>query len=155
MVPEVTPLSADFTPDLRTPEDTALAKSTFVFRGMPIYESGQEIDPSFRISVFDSEVAKLQNRWTDDDEALVVEELRERGPSGVMYVEVIPVPVEKPWNGYDELTDADRIVDLAIGTGADLSLVIAYESENLNRELVIDALQAALAEADETIIVSA
>ena len=155
MVPAETSLSADFTPDLRTDEDTALAKSTFKFRGMPIYESGQEVDPTYRISVFDSEVAKLQNQWSDADEALVVDALRNNGPIGQMYVEVIPVPAEKPWNGYDELTDADRIVDLAIGTGADLSLVVAYETENLNRELVIDALQAALAEADETIIVSA
>ena len=155
MVPEVTALEAAFTPDLRTDEDIAIAKSTFKFRGMPIYESGQEVDPTYRISVFDSEVAKLQNGWTDDDEAFVVETLRHNGPIGQMYVEVIPVPAEKPWNGYDELTDADRIVDLAIGIGADLSKVIAYETENANREAVIDALQATLTEADETIIVSA
>jgi hypothetical protein len=155
MVPEVTALAAIFTPDLRTDEDIAVAKSSFTFRGMPIFENGQEVEPIYRIAVFDTEVAKLQNGWTDEDEALVVEELRTRGPIGQMYVEVIPVPAEKPWNGYDELTDADRIVDLATGIGADLSLVMAYEAENQNRETVIDALTAALAEADETITVSA
>jgi hypothetical protein len=155
MVPEVTLLTADFTPDLRTDEDTTLAKSAFDFRGLPIYESGQPVDPTYRISVFDSEVAAMQNGWSEEDEKLVVDTLRNNGPIGQMYVEVIPVPAEKPWNGYDELTDADRIVELATGIGADLTQVAAYESENLNRELVMDALQAALAEADETIIVSA
>ena len=155
MVPKQTALSADFGPDLRTDEDVTLAKSVFTFKGMPIYENGQELDPSYRISVFDSEVAKLQNGWSDEDEAAVVEALRFNGPVGQMYVEVVPVPAEKPWNGYDDLTDASRIVDLAIGTGADLSQVAAYESENLNREDVLWALQSAQAEAAETITVSA
>lgn len=154
MVPEVTELSADFSPDGRTNEDLALAKSTFVFRGMPIYENGQPVSPSYRISVFESEVAKLRNGWTDEDEALVVEKLR-TGPIGQMYVEVLPVPADKPWNGYDDLTDADRIVDLALAVDADLSKVEQYEREHANRQSVIEALQAATADADETIIVSA
>lgn len=154
MVPGVTELGAQFTPDLRTDEDTEFAKSTFTFRGLPIWENGQTIDPFFRISVFDSEVAKLQAGWTDDDEALVVDTLR-NGPIGTMYAELLPVPAEKPWNGYDELSDADRIVELAVAIGSDLNLVAKYESENQNRQDVIEALQAALASADETIIVSA
>ena len=155
MVPEVTELSADFSPDLRTDVERDLALSTFSFRGLAIYENGQTVDPTYRISVFDSEVAKLQNGWTDEDEKEVVEELRHGGPIGLMYVEVIPVPTDKPWAGYDELTDAYRIVELATGIGADLSQVVSYERENKNREDVIDALEAAVAEADETIIVSA
>jgi hypothetical protein len=155
MVPESKFLSADFTPDLRTDVERDLALSTFTFRGMPIYENGQPVDPTYRISVFDSEIAAMQNGWTDEEHALVLEELRTRGPNGQMYVEVVPVPAEKPWNGYDELTDADRIVELAIGIGADLSKVVAYESATLNREAVVDALQGAMAAADETIIVRA
>ena len=154
MVPAVTPLEAQFTPDLRTDVERDLALSTFQFRGLAIHENGQPVDPTYRISVFDSEVAKLQNGWTDADEAAVVAALRS-GPIGQMYVEVVPVPVEKPWNGYDELTDADRIVELATAIGADLSQVVAYERENRDRDDVIEALKAAEAEADETIIVSA
>ena len=154
MVPAVAELTANFTPDLRTAEDTALAKSVFTFRGMPIYEDGSDIDPAFRISVFDSEVAKLQNRWTDAEEALVVEALRTAVGSGGC-AEVIPEKTPKPWNGYDGLEDADKIVELALAIDADLTQVEMYERENLNRDKVIEALQAAASERDETITVGA
>jgi hypothetical protein len=153
MVPEVQELRANFTPDLRNSEDTALAKSAFVFRGMPIYEDGSEVDPSYRISVFDSEVAKLQEGWTEDDEALVIAALRATVGQGC--VEVIPAAAAKPWNGYDSLTDADKVVELALAIDADLAQVAQYERENLNRPAVVEALQAAAAERDETITVSA
>jgi hypothetical protein len=154
MVPEQRELVAKFSPDLRTDADLAFAKSTFNFRGLPIREGGQEISPAYRVSVFDSEVAALQNGWTSDEEALVVEALRAASPSP-MFAEIVPVAAEKPWNGYDELVDADRIVELALAIDADLDKVAQYETENLNREDVIEALKAAVAEADETIIVSA
>lgn len=155
MVPEQSELFAEFTPDLRTDADTILAKSTFSFRGLAIYENGQHVDPTYRISVFDSEFAKLQNGWSDEDEALVIKTLREKGPIGQMYVEAIPVAADLPWNGYDELSDIDRILDLAVGINADLESVLKYERENQNREDVVAALQAAIAEDSETIIVSA
>lgn len=155
MVPYQRHLSADFGPDLRTDEDLNLAKSVFTFRGLPIYENGQPVDPAFRVSVFDSEVAKLQNGWTDEEEAMVVEALLHNGPIGQMYVEVVPTPAEKPWNGYDELEDAARIAELAVAINADLEQVIRYEAENANRFYVLEALEAAKADADETIIVSA
>ncbi len=155
MVPETRELLAQFTPDLRTDADITLAKSTFTFRGLAIHENGQHVDPTYRISVFDSEFAKLKEGWTDDEEALVVDTLRNRGPLGQMYVESVPVAAEKPWNGYDELDDAGRIVELAVAIGADLTLVEQYERENEGRPEVLEALKAAIDSADETIIVSA
>jgi hypothetical protein len=155
MVPEQTELQAEFTPDLRNEEDTAIALASLTFRGLPIFEDGRPVQPHYRISVFDSEIARLQNGWTEDDEALVVETLRTRGPIGVMYVEVLPVPAEKPWNGYDDLTDADRVVELATAIDADLQKVAQYERENKNRPAVLAAIEAAIAAAGETIIVSA
>jgi hypothetical protein len=155
MVPEQTELSADFNPDLRNPEDTSVALSELTFRGLAIYEDGRPIQPHYRISVFDSEIAKMQNGWTDEDEALVVQALRTGGPIGEMYVEVVPVAAEKPWNGYDELDKADRVVELALAIGADLEKVAQYEAENQNRPGVIAALQDAIEEAGETIVVSA
>lgn len=152
---EVRGLEAQFNPDGRTDADLALAKSVFNFRGLAMYENGQLVDPGYRVSVFDSEVAKLQHGWTQDEHDLVVDALRHNGPIGQMYVEVIPVAAEKPWNGYDELSDADRIVELALAIDADLTKVVQYESENRNRPQVIAALEAEIASADETIIVSA
>lgn len=154
-LPEQKALIADFGPDLRNDDDLALAKSTFTFRGLPIRENGQTIDPAYRISVFDSEVAKLRLGWTDEEEALVVDTLRNNGPIGQMYVEVLPVAASKPWNGYDELDDAARIVELALGINADIEQVALYEKQNQNRAEVLDALAALDTAASETIIVSA
>ena len=155
MVPEVTALAADFSPDLRTDEDIAFAKSRFNFRGMPIYESGKEVEPVYRISVFDSEVAKLQNRWTAADEALVIETLRGSNMNGAAFAELVPEPASKPWNSYDEVSDPTRIVELALDIGADLEKVLQYEQENLNRPEVTAEIKVAIAAADETIVVSA
>lgn len=155
MVPEQTELSADFTPDLRNDDDTALALASLNFRGLPIYEDGRPVQPHFRISVFDSEYARLQNGWTEDDEALVIDALRSGGQLGSMYVEFVPAPADKPWNGYDELTDAKRIVELALAIDADLVKVEQYERENRNRVDVLKAVQDAISEAGETIVVSA
>jgi hypothetical protein len=155
MVPEQPELHAQFNPDWRTDIDLALAKSTFTFRGLAIYENGQEVNPAYRISVYDSELAKLRDGLSDEDEALIVEKLRNSGPIGQMYVEVIPAAASKPWNGYDDLKDADRIVELALAINADLERVVQYERENLNRPAVVDALKAAIEKAGETITVSA
>lgn len=155
MVPEVTALDAEFTPDLRTDEDLAFGLSHFNFRGLPIYASGEEVGASYRVSVFDSEIAKRQNGWTDADEALVVDTLRSSGMLGPAFLEMIPEPTEKPWNGYDSIEDADRILELAIGIDADLQKVLAYETENQNRPEVTATLKVAIAEASENIVVSA
>jgi hypothetical protein len=155
MVPEQTELSANFTPDLRNEEDTALALASLQFRGLPIFEDGRPVAPNFRISVFDSEIARLQNGWTEDDEALVVETLRARGPIGVMYIEVVPAAAPKPWNGYDNAEDAEKIVELAVAIDADLEKVLQYERENKARPEVIAALDAAIDAAGEIIVASA
>lgn len=155
MVPETRALDAQFSPDLRTDEDLAFALSTFNFRGLPIYESGEEVGASYRVSVFDSEVAKLQLGWTDEEEALVVDTLRNSGMIGQAFAELVPEPAAKPWNGYDDVEDADRILELALAIGADLDKVLAYETENKNRPEVTATLKIAITEADETIVVSA
>jgi len=155
MVPEQTELSADFSPDLRNDEDTAVALASLKFRGLAIFEDGRPVQPHYRISVFDSEIARLRNGWTDEDEAEVIEALRTRGPIGTMYVEVLPVAAEKPWNGYDNLKDADKVVELALAIDADLVKVAQYERENKARAEVIAALEAAITAAGETIVVSA
>jgi hypothetical protein len=155
MVPEVPALDAQFTPDLRTDEDLAFALSTFNFRGLPIYESGKEIPGSYRVSVFDSEIARMQNDWTEADEALVLQVLRDSGMNGTAFAELVPEPAEKPWNGYDEVQDAPRILELALAIDADLAKVLQYEVENQNRPEVTAELKIAIASADETIVVSA
>lgn len=152
-LPEQKELTAEFTPDLRDDEALEFALSVFNFRGLPIYESGQKIDGSYRVSAYDTELAQRQQGWTDEERLLVEEALR--NTNSAMCQELVPAPAEKPWNGYDTLTDPARIVELAVGINADLATVIKYEEQNENREAVIEALQLAQEGGAETIVVSA
>ncbi len=155
IIPEQRELSVSFSPDLRTDEDVAFANSTFTFRGMPIFENGQPVKTTYRIAVFDTEVAMLQNGWTEAETKLVIATLRASSHIGSQFAELVPDPAPKPWNGYDEVDNVERIVDLAVAIDADLTKVIQYERENASRPEVIEALQAVLDAADEQIIVSA
>ena len=155
MVPEQRELIANFSPDLRTDADLALALSTFTFRGLPIYENGKEVSPAMRVSVYDSEVARLQEGLTEGEEELIVAALRSSSHLGTAFVESVPVAALKPWNGYDDVTDADRVVELALAIDADLAQVLQYERENASRPEFVAALKEAIDSADETIVVSA
>ena len=81
--------------------------------------------------------------------------LRTSGPIGAMYVEVIAAKATKPWNGYDDVTDADRVLELAVAIDADLLKVAQYERENRARPEVLAKIDAAIAAAGEQITVSA
>ena len=140
MIPEVTRLEAEFSHDAITPKDAFFAKANLNFSGMPEDEAGHEIDPVYRISVFDSEAARLARGWSVEEEELVVEKLRSANENGSYFVEITPDPIEKPWNNYDE-TAPDKIVEIAKLVNADLEQVLAYEREHANRLGVIDALQ--------------
>lgn len=153
MEPEVSFLEAQFSHDPVTPKDALVAKSNLKFIAVPEDEAGNEIDPSYRVSVFDSEAAKLANGWSDEEEALVVEKLRESADLGNAFCEVLPDPILAPWPNYDS-TDPDAILGIARQIDADLEQVLAYERENANRPGVVDALAAAL-EGEPTVVVRA
>lgn len=143
MTAPVAGLEAEFTHNGATPKDALVAKSSMKFTGVPQDEAGNDIDPAYRISVFDSEAAKLANGWTEDEEQLVIDALRASGDLGRAFVEILPEPVEAPWPNYDQ-TDPEEIVKVAGLINADLELALAYEKENQKRPGVIDALSEAL-----------
>lgn len=152
MVPPVTELVALFTHNLLTRDDAEEAKSRMHIRGTTEDEAGRPIDPAYRLSVFDSEVAQLQNGWTDEETDLVVAKLRSLLNRGDV-IEIEPEPVVKPWNGYDAIEEPDRIVELALAVEADLAKVLAYEKANKARPEVIDALRAEIADGEEESVV--
>ncbi len=126
------------------------------FHGMQEDESGRPLPIEIRLAVFDSEVAKLANHWSDEVEAEVVEWLRSNPRYGVDFVEVVPAPVGKPWPGYDGVDDPDRIIEIAGDIEADLNAVLRYEKENAKRDWVIAALEREIESLDEAeIVVSA
>jgi hypothetical protein len=124
------------------------------FHGMQENEAGREYDITPRLALFDSEREQLKNGWSDSERELVENTLRKSPAYGRHFVEVVPAPVERPWRGYDDVADTDRILELAIAIDADFSQMIAYEKANQNRDEVLEALEAAQAE-DETEIVTA
>lgn len=155
MIPFVRPLEAVFGRGGLTPEAITEGKAKLTFHGLMEYESGEDLDPTYRLAVFDSEVAKLQEGWTDEEEALVVNVLRASEENARAYVEIIPAPAEIPWANYAEVDDPDKVVEIALTIGADLAEVIRYESENENRERWLDALTKAKDTQEEVVIVRA
>ena len=150
MAPAVPTLEAVFEHSLATKADIEAAKSGMHFHGLMQLDNGQDFGHGLRVSVFDAEHAQLQNGWSDEDTALVVETLRNI-PSGD-FIEVEVAAAEKPWNRYDELEDPERIVELAREFGADAQSVIAYEVENRNRPQVIEPRELAIDEIEEAVV---
>jgi len=144
-------LEAEFTHNGITDKDVFIAKATFNFVGIPEDEAGNPIDPSYRVSVFDSEAAALANGWTEEEEQLVCDALRRHMEYGSALVEILPEPTEAPWPNYDQ-TDPEKITEIAVGIGADLELALQYEKENAAREGVIaDLLDALRTEPSEVV----
>jgi hypothetical protein len=155
MVPEVRSLEAEFSRGALTPEAITEAKAKLTFHGLMEHESGEDLDPVYRMSVFDSEVMQLQLGWTDDERELVENVLRASDENGRAYVEVIPAPATIPWANYDEIEDPKKVVEIANTIEADLDEVIRYELENQNRERWLKALTEAKATQEEVVIVKA
>ncbi len=103
-----------------------------------------------RSGVYDTMEAQRQNGWTDAERELVewkLDDIAARIPSFVRKLIPEHVPAPRPWQSYDE-TAGERVVAIA----AELRLVpeaLRYERENLNREGIVTALEAALEPGDE------
>lgn len=135
-------LEAQFDPRGLTDYERETAASLMSFHGIPEdKESGRDVDVRGILSLFDSAKAKKHFKWTDEEEKLVVQTLRESERCGIDYVEVVQPRRPAPWGGYDKLTDVEQIVELAVATETPIGDVLAYERDNLNREDLIAALE--------------
>lgn len=110
-------------------------------RGLP-----DGIDPSYRLSVFDTEWAQHAHAW-DPETREYVEAFLQRNPSfGTDYILVEEPKVAAPWPRYDEIKDVKRLVAKVVEDGFDIADVIAYEIQNQDRPDVLAALDAAKSE---------
>lgn len=136
------PLEAQFDPRGLTDYEKETAAGKLHFHGLPEdADTGIDVSPMSRMSLFDSEEAKKQYRWSDEEHDLVVDTLRESDRNGLDFIEVETPKRPAPWNGYDKLTDAEQIAKLTIATETPVETVLAYERENENRDDVIAALE--------------
>lgn len=95
---------------------------------------------------FDTDLEAVQNNWDDDTKEMVERHiliLCEREPTRCQMIAREVAKAVAPWATYDA-TPVDQIVALAQATGF-VSEALAYERENLDRPLVTDGLQVALA----------
>jgi hypothetical protein len=150
-------LEAQFEPRGLTDYDLEqILKSTVALHGLPEDSlEGGEISPRSRLGVFDSRKAAESLEWTDEDHDLVVEKLRASSENGLRFIEILAPKRPAPWNGYDNLDSAERILAAVDATGVDPAEVIAYERENADREEVIAALTELLPEEELAITIDA
>jgi len=125
------------------------------FHGMQQDESGRDLPVEIRLSVFDSEIAALQNGWSDAQEQQVIDKLLSSNRRGTDFQLVEKIPASLPWNNYDEISDPERVLLVAETIGADLNQVFAYEAAHQNRKDILEAISEAQALAGEEIVVTA
>lgn len=153
-------LEAQFENKGLTDQEVEIGLKTFNWPGLPEdRETGTLVSPISHLSVFDSESARKQYGWSDEDENLVVQTLRSNSGLGREFIEVEVPKAPAPWAGYDKLESADKIAEIALATETKLADVIAYELENRDREDVIDVLRDLLdsddSEAESKVVIEA
>lgn len=129
-----------------TPEERELAVSTWVFEGS--YQNLDEVStvpPDYRIGVFDSEQAQLENGWNDELRIDVEQHLIRHSQR---FEDVLVVPattIPPPWPRYDEFAGKPAaLIHKLFEDGHSLDAVLTYERATQKREEIILALEDAI-----------
>lgn len=147
-------IDAQFQRNLVSDEDFAVAFQSFHFPGLPFSEeTNSNVSPRYRVSVWDSEWAQLNEGWTDEEIDLMIEALRRDPGLGVDFVELAPTKAAEPFPNYDSLS-VEKILEVVEIASIDPETVLAYERENANRKELLDALQGVTA-GDDAVVVQA
>jgi hypothetical protein len=133
---------ASFKPDGLQPFEREIVLSHWAFQG--IYQEGDEatmVQPDYRIGVFDSAIAQIENAWSDETREMVEKGLLDL----VRYDYVLPLPktsLPAPWPNYDEYRGTvGALMKKLEDDGHDLALVLEYERASLNRPALVSALE--------------
>lgn len=128
------PVIAHFEHAGLTPEEATIALQRFSFSNLP-----EGVNPTTRVSIYDTDIQAKLLGWDDDFKALAEERLRaaaQRSPGDLVVIEDQSAPL--PWPTYDT-DDADEIVVIAQRLGL-VDVVRAYEKENAGRSSVLEGL---------------
>jgi hypothetical protein len=139
-------LVARFTVAQTSGEERALARQMWTFNGFYQEEDWVTIvEPDYRISAFDSEIAQREEGWTDDERVLVEQTLlreAERVPMDMIAIAV--KRTEPPWPLYDQFKGTPvQLCNKIEEDGYEFASVLAYERENQNRPEVVAKLELA------------
>ena len=131
-----------------TPEERELALAHWIFEGS--YQNLDEVTtvpPDYRIGVFDSEQAQLENGWTDEIREEVEQHLiwHSQRFEDVLVVPATSVP--PPWPRYDDYSGTPAaLVRKLVDEGHSLDAVLTYEKATQKREKIIAALEEAISD---------
>jgi len=144
------PLYANFKPGLMTPEERELAINHWTFNGF--YQLEDEVSilpPDYRVGVFDSLQAQIDNSWSDEDR-LEVERALLANASLTNNLFAVPVTlVAPPWPRYDEFSGTtEELLRRLVDDGHNLADVLTYERANQDRFDVIRALEGLINDPD-------
>jgi len=136
---------AKFTPGGLLPFEREIVLNHWTFNGS--YQEMDEVTtvaPDYRIGVFDSVVAQLENNWSDETRVAVEESLQRL----TRLDDVIELPrtlVPAPWPRYDDFKGTvGALMKRLEEDGHDLEQVLEYERATQNRPALIAALQSKL-----------
>lgn len=131
------------------PYEREIGLKQFTFPGLPRdADTGQEIDPSFRLSAYDTDVEAIQRNWTPERKKAVEQAMLKSDDLGVRFILVEAPKIPAPFPTWDELrgrgqrTTPELLCERVRELGLDIEQAIAYETQNLQRQEVIDALEA-------------
>lgn len=113
------------------------------------------VPPQTRFSVFDTERAQREQRWTDEEREAYEQRLLGDSMHGIDFIHVPEPRLEAPWPTFDSFSVQDALERL-VELGFDLEYAYRYEHENQARPEMLDALkrlqQQSEAAADEIVI---
>ena len=162
--------TAEFRQSDTTDWERDVARRELTFRGTTLHEDGTPVDPINRVSSFDTDsvhamdcrcprgsapvTASCEKLKKQVEEALLKNDDYGKRSEGYILVEKPKLPA--PWPTYDELVVhgqrkhgnvAKQNIETAKTTGVSLEHLIAYERQERNDPRIIEAYEAALAEA--------
>lgn len=144
------PVYAMFHPYRLTPIEREMALARWSFNGF--YQEQDEVTvvpPDYRIGLFDSEEAALENGWSPEIKQQVEDtlcDLAERFEDLIVVRSTVPAP----WPRYDEFRGTPQaLVRRLREDGHDLDAVLTYERDHQNRPQVLAEIQKAVAAGDE------
>jgi hypothetical protein len=135
-----------------TSREAQIGRDTFINYGTQVeLDRVTAVDPLSRFAVWDSELYQSQHPdlVPDTNTRRKIEQwLIARPEHGIDYLAIETQRTPPPWPNYDEFRGVrgsptgPRIAERVLEDGYDVEAVLAYERENLNRQEVIDALEA-------------
>jgi len=120
------------------------ALKEFKFQGQYQHmDEATPVDPSYRLSVFDSNIQQVKHGWSDEDRSTIEQELLRKATitGDFFYSEQTPIPAPfAKWDGDD--IPAFKLVAMLVETGGDLQEALDYERIfGRKRDDVIEALE--------------